>query len=67
MTAARRRWAAELLHIWFHQLGPRQRFGRDDGVDAMLRRRFEPDLLALRSQSAASFCSVSSLGVSSEP
>lgn len=45
---AGRRWAAELLHFWFHRLRPEQRFGRDDAVDAALRRRFGRDLAALQ-------------------
>ena len=55
MSAAPRRWAAEMLHVWFHQLAAPQWFGRHDAVDAMLRRRFEPDLLALHTQSADDF------------
>lgn len=45
---AGRPWAAELLYFWFHRLRPDQRFGRDDAVDAALRRRFARDLAALR-------------------
>ncbi len=55
MAAAPRRWAAELLHFWFHTLGPRDWFGGGPEVDEALRRRFEPDLLALFTQSADSF------------
>jgi uncharacterized protein (DUF924 family) len=56
MTAARRRWAAELLHFWFHHLRPRQWFGRNDEVDAALRRRFGRDLRMLAGQPARRFC-----------
>lgn len=52
---AGRPWVAELLHYWFHRLRPDQRFGRDDMVDADLRRRFGHDLAALRSRRAAEF------------
>ncbi|MCB5425212.1 DUF924 domain-containing protein [Altererythrobacter sp. CC-YST694] len=55
MAAAPRRWAAELLHFWFHTLGPRDWFGGGPEVDEALRRRFEPDLLALFTQSADNF------------
>lgn len=55
MTAAHRRWAAELLHVWFHRLRPEQRFGRDSTVDAMLRRRFARDLRTLGSRPANDF------------
>lgn len=40
MTMAARAWAADLLHVWFHRISPRQRFARDPAVDAMLARRF---------------------------
>jgi uncharacterized protein (DUF924 family) len=55
MAAAQRRWAAELLHFWFEQLGPRDWFRGGKHVDDALRRRFEPDLLALFTQSADNF------------
>jgi uncharacterized protein (DUF924 family) len=55
MSAAPRRWAAELLHFWFHRLGPKDWFGRSGEVDAELRRRFEPELLSLQTQSPATF------------
>lgn len=55
MTAAPRRWAAELLHVWFHDLGPAQWWGGSDDVDIMLRRRFERDLKALGSRPAREF------------
>lgn len=55
MTAAPRRWAAELLYVWFHDLGPAQWWGGSDAVDAMLRRRFARDLRALGSRPAREF------------
>ncbi len=47
MTAAQRPWAADLLHFWFAELKPAQWFGRNDAVDAALRRRFTRPLAAL--------------------
>ena len=55
MAAPQRRWAAELLHAWFHILGPRVWFAPDPRADAMLRRRFERELLALRRRPAEEF------------
>lgn len=55
MTAARRRWAAELLYVWFHALGPSDWFGGAPEVDALLRRRFERDWRALKSRPAGDF------------
>jgi len=55
MTAARRRWAAELLHFWFDELRQEQWFGRSDAVDAELRRRFARDLAALRRRPVREF------------
>ena len=55
MSAARRRWAAELLHFWFHRMRPDQWFGRNAVCDAQLRLRFGPDLAALRRRQAAEF------------
>ena len=43
MTAAPRRWAADLLHFWFHELGPEEWFGGSAEVDAASQ-RFAPDL-----------------------
>ena len=50
MSAAPRRWAADLLHFWFHELQALQWFVRDDAVDAALRRRFAPLLPGLSRQ-----------------
>ncbi len=55
MAAPQRRWAAELLHVWFHKLRPSQRFGSGPEVDAMLRARFARDLDALWNRPAADF------------
>jgi len=55
LAAAQRRWAAELLHVWFHRLGPRHWFAPDPRVDALLRRRFEPELACLAVRPAREF------------
>lgn len=55
MAAAQRPWAADMLHVWFHELRPRHWFGRDDRVDALLRRRFERALATLGSRPARDF------------
>lgn len=55
MAAPHRRWAAELLHFWFHRLGPTDWFAPGPAVDEALRRRFEPDLLMLSGRPAADF------------
>ena len=55
MAAPQRRWAAELLHVWFHKLGPRVWFAPDPRADAMLRRRFERELTMLRMRPAHEF------------
>jgi uncharacterized protein (DUF924 family) len=55
MTAAPRRWAAELLHIWFHELRPADWWVKSAAIDTMLRRRFSPELAALRTRRAAEF------------
>lgn len=55
MAAAQRRWAAEILHFWFHHLRPSQWFGRNDLVDEALRQRFMDDLVTLGTQPAADF------------
>lgn len=57
MGLSSRRWAAEILHVWFHRLGPQDWFNPAPTVDAMLRRRFRADILALGSQRAESFLS----------
>ncbi|HEU4651073.1 MAG TPA: DUF924 family protein, partial [Croceibacterium sp.] len=55
MAAPQRRWAAELLHVWFEVLGPDDWFAPNPRVDAMLRRRFARELRGLRRQPARSF------------
>lgn len=55
MAAPWRRWAAELLHFWFHKLGPQARFTPDPRADAVLRRRFERELTRLRIRPAREF------------
>lgn len=36
-----------MLHLWFHKLEPKDWWNGSEAVDAMLRRRFERELLAL--------------------
>ena len=55
MTAARRAWAADLLHFWFHELGSDDWFGPAPWVDAALERRFGRWLAALRNRPARDF------------
>lgn len=55
MVAAQRAWAADILHFWFHDLRPDQWFGRNDSVDAALRKRFGRRLEALGGQPASAF------------
>ena len=55
MAAARRRWAAELLHLWFHLLRPADWFRTDPRVDAELRRRFGREWAMLRRRPAGEF------------
>jgi uncharacterized protein (DUF924 family) len=52
-----RRWAAELLHVWFHKLRPRDWFTPKPQVDAMLRARFARELASLRMRRAEEFLS----------
>lgn len=55
MAAARRPWAADLLHFWFHELRPDQWFGRSSQVDDLCRQRFARDLARLRSRPEREF------------
>lgn len=55
MAAARRFWAADLLHFWFHELRPDQWFGRSSVVDEAMRGRFGRWLEPLGGQPANSF------------
>jgi uncharacterized protein (DUF924 family) len=55
LAAAQRRWAAELLHVWFHTLRPADWFRVSPAVDEMLRKRFAADLAMLRARRAGEF------------
>jgi uncharacterized protein (DUF924 family) len=55
LAAARRRWAAELLHFWFHTLRPGDWFRTNPGVDAELGRRFGREWAVLRRRPAGEF------------
>lgn len=55
MALAPRPWAAAILHLWFHQLGPGDWFTRSASVDAMLARRFARLWQALRKRPALEF------------
>jgi uncharacterized protein (DUF924 family) len=55
MTAAPRRWAAELLHFWFHELRPTDWFGGSRAIDDALRRRFARELAMLGGRPARDF------------
>jgi uncharacterized protein (DUF924 family) len=57
LAAAQRRWAAELLHYWFHVLGSADWFRVSADLDDALRTRFAPDLAMLRLRPAAEFLS----------
>jgi uncharacterized protein (DUF924 family) len=55
LAAARRRWAAELLHFWFGTLRPRDWFRPAATIDDELRRRFGRDLAMLSRRPASEF------------
>jgi uncharacterized protein (DUF924 family) len=55
LAAARRRWAAELLHFWFGTLRPSDWFRPPAAVDDALRRRFDRELAMLRRRPASEF------------
>jgi uncharacterized protein (DUF924 family) len=55
LAASHRRWAAELLHHWFHRLKPAQRFASNLAVDAELAARFAPDLAMLYTRPSDEF------------
>ena len=55
MAAPQRRWAAELVHLWFHGLDPGDWFAPNPAVDALLRRRFARELASLRTRPAGEF------------
>ncbi|RJY09371.1 DUF924 family protein [Aurantiacibacter aquimixticola] len=56
MALAPRRWAAELLHFWFHRLTPHDWWGGCDMVDRELEKRFRRELEALSDMRAEDFC-----------
>src|SRR5688572_1756264 len=55
LAAPQRRWAAELLHVWFHKLRPRDWFRPGAQVDDLLRLRFEREWAMLSVRPAAEF------------
>lgn len=57
MSLASRRWAAELLHVWFHKLDPGAWWGGSDALDTEFERRFRPELEALFIMPPESFAS----------
>ena len=57
VAGPQRRWAAELLHAWFHKLRPRDWFAPDPRVDAILRTRFARELAGLGTRPAEEFLS----------
>ena len=57
MPAARRAWAADLLHLGFCELRPTDWFGADRSVDAELHRRYARWLVSLRRRPAREFLS----------
>ena len=61
MAMIPRPWAADMLHVWFHVLSPRDWFGGGDAVDAMLRRRFAREWAMLRHRPAAAFLAMPDL------
>lgn len=57
MAAPQRCWAAELLHFWFHRLGPQDWFGGSERVDEALEQRFARELGSLWARPAEEFLS----------
>ena len=55
MTLQRRRWAAELLHLWFHRLRAGDWFAVNPALDEELRRRFARELAMLSARPAREF------------
>lgn len=55
MAAAHRRWAADLLHFWFHELRSADWWGGSPALDARIARRFGPTLSALANRPAREF------------
>ncbi len=50
-----RRWAQELLHVWFAKLQPTDWFSSCPDVDSMLRKRFADDRAAMSARPADTF------------
>lgn len=55
MTAAPRRWAADLLHFWFHELSPADWYRGGESVDARIAARFGNTLATLSRRPACEF------------
>lgn len=55
MSAAPQGWVRALLHFWFTELAPEQRFARDDTVDRQIRKRFAKHWHAMRGQQPSRF------------
>jgi len=55
VALASRQWAADLLHFWFHELGPADWWGGSDALDTKMDRRFRHWLEALSPRPPASF------------
>lgn len=55
MAAAPRRWAADLLHFWFHDLGPADWWGGTPALDERIARRFGGTWDALHNRPAGDF------------
>ncbi|MEP2236131.1 MAG: DUF924 family protein [Alteripontixanthobacter sp.] len=49
------RWAADLLHVWFHDLAPSDWFKPSETIDSMLHRRFGDTLEAMAARRAGDF------------
>lgn len=57
MAAPSRQWAADLLHFWFHELGPADWWGGSPELDARIEHRFGHILTMLRTRPAREFLS----------
>lgn len=55
MSLAPRRWAADLLHFWFHTLRPADWWNGSDDVDAAVRERFGDEWAALQTCAPETF------------
>lgn len=55
MALARRPWAADLLHFWFHELTPADWWVGSEQLDSRIERRFRRELEALLVCSPSSF------------